>query len=60
VFPSDYRFPEDDYRAIARIDGKRVEYGMREVCNNCRVSLVNHGCDNPTIHGNIVLKIERR
>ena len=60
LFPSDFRYPETEYRAIARINGKKVEYGMREACNNCRVSLVNHGCDAPTIHGNIAVSIERR
>jgi hypothetical protein len=60
LFQSDYRFPEDEYRAFQRVNGKKVFHGMREVCNNCRVSLVNHGCDAPTIHGNIAVVIERR
>ena len=59
IFPSDYRFPEEDYRAFKRVNGKKVSVGMREVCNNCRVSLVNHGCDSPTIHGSISVTIER-
>lgn len=58
VFPSDYRFPESEYRAVVRNGGKVKEYGMREVCNNCRVSLVNHGCNSPVIHGGIIITIE--
>lgn len=60
LFPSDYRFPESEYRAFARIDGKKVEIGMRECCNTCKVSLVNHGCLSPTVHDSIAVKIERR
>lgn len=58
--PSEYRFPEAEYKGITFVDGKRKEVSLRECCNLCRVSLVNHGCDNPTIHGNITVKIERR
>lgn len=58
--PSDYRFPEAEYRGITFRDGKRVEVSLRECCNLCRVSLVNHMCDNPTILGDIVVKIEKR
>ena len=59
LFPSDFRFPEGEYRAVAHIDGKRKVFGMREVCNNCRVSLVMCACANPTIYGNVVVKLER-
>jgi hypothetical protein len=58
--PDEYRFPEKEYRAVAKVGGKTVEYGMRECCNLCRVSLVNHACNEPTIHGNIAVTIERR
>lgn len=58
VFPSDYRFPESEYVAFARVGGKKEFHSLREVCNNCRVSLVNHGCNSPVIRGNIVLTIE--
>lgn len=56
LFPSEFLYPETDYRAMA---GK-TEYGMREVCNNCRVSLVMCSCGSPTILGSIVVTIERR
>lgn len=36
-------------------DGKT--YSMREVCNTCRVSLVQNVCEHPTILGNIPVKI---
>lgn len=55
--PSDFRFPEAEYRAVAWKDGKKVTYSLRECCNTCRVSLVNHFCDAPTILGDIVVKI---
>ena len=55
--PSDFRFPESEYKAKGG-DGKT--YGMRECCNLCRVSLVNHGCDNPTILGGIAVKIVKK
>lgn len=55
--PSQYRYPEHAYEAIARENGKTVRYGMREVCNNCRVSLVGHRCDSPTILYNIPVTI---
>lgn len=59
VFPSEYRFPEDTYRAFKRVGGKKVPVSLREVCNTCRVSLVNHGCESPTIHGSIAITIEK-
>jgi len=55
--PDEYRFPEKEFKAIERRDGKRIQHSMRECCNTCRVSLVNHGCDAPTILGNIVVEI---
>lgn len=61
LFPSDFRFPENEYVAVARDEnGKRLEFSMRECCNTCRVSLTNHLCDNPTILGLITVKIEER
>jgi len=57
VCPSDFRFPEAEYKAVGS-DGKT--YGMRECCNTCRVSLTNHFCDSPTIHGNMVVHIRKR
>lgn len=56
ILPSDYRFPEAEYKAV----GGNREYSLRECCNTCRVSLVNHACDAPTIHDNIVVSIVRR
>lgn len=58
--PDEYRFPEAEYRAVSFKDGKRVLHSLRECCNTCMVSLVNHMCDAPTILGNIVVKIEKR
>lgn len=60
ISPSDYRFPEDTYDAFYRKNGKKVRVSLRECCNTCRVSLVNHGCDSPTIHGSISVTIEMR
>lgn len=50
-------YERDLYKAIGS-DGKT--YGMAEVCNNCRVSLVQNHCDNPTIYGDIAVEIVRR
>lgn len=58
--PDDYRFPEAEYRAVAWDGGKKVVYSLRECCNTCRVSLVNHMCESPTIHNGVTVKIERR
>lgn len=56
IFPSDFRFPEAEYKAVGA-DGKT--YSMRECCNTCRVSLTNHVCETPTIHGNMTVNIRR-
>lgn len=50
-------YPESMYKAIDP-DGK--ERGMAEVCNHCMVSLVQCHCDNPTILGDIPIKIVPR
>lgn len=47
-------YDERMYKAVAD-NGK--EYGMREVCNNCMVSLVQNHCPNPTILGDIAVTI---
>lgn len=54
VSPSDFRFPEDNYKAIGS-DGKT--YGMREGCNTCGVSLTNHACNTPSVFENITVRI---
>lgn len=54
--PDEYRFPEAEYRAVGD-NGRR--YSMRECCNTCMVSLVNHACNSPTIHDNVNITIER-
>lgn len=54
LHPSDFRFPEGEYKAVG-IDGKT--YSMRECCNTCRVSLTNHACNAPTIHDNLTVNI---
>lgn len=50
-------WPEASYKAIGN---DKKEWGMREVCNTCRVSLVQNICDHPTILGNIPVKIVPR
>lgn len=50
-------YDEKLYKAVAA-DGK--EYGMREVCNSCMVSLVQNHCDQPTILGGILVSIKVR
>ena len=60
LFPDEYRFPEAEYRATVLDNGKRREVSLRECCNTCKVSLVNHACDAPTIHSGTPVKIERR
>lgn len=60
IQPSDFRFPESEYRAVGFVDGKRTVYGMRECCNTCRVSLVNHMCNTPSVHNNVAVTIEPR
>lgn len=48
-------YPKHLYHAVG-IDDKKT-YGMPEVCNNCRVSLVQCGCGNPVILGGIRVRI---
>lgn len=55
VSPSEFRFPESEYRAVAVIDGKRTVFGMREACNTCRLSLTNHMCASPSVLGHAVV-----
>lgn len=47
-------FDKHDYHAVGN-DG--TVYGMAEVCNTCRVSLVQNMCEHPTILGNIPVRI---
>lgn len=58
LFPEDYRYPEATHRAFYRKNGRKIEVGMREVCNTCRVSLVDHVCVSPSIHDSIAVTIE--
>lgn len=48
-------YPKHLYHARGIEDNKT--YGMPEVCNNCRVSLVQCGCGNPVILGGIRVRI---
>lgn len=50
--PSDFRFPENEYVAVA---GDGTKYSMRECCNTCKVSLTNHACSNPSVLGKAVV-----
>lgn len=47
-------WPETEYKAV---DANKKEWGMREVCNTCMVSLVQNHCENPTILGDIAVTI---
>lgn len=57
VSPTDFRYSEDEWVAV---DAKGGKYSMRECCNTCKVSLTNHGCDNPSVYNNITVKIVRK
>ena len=48
----DFRFPEKSFEAYEFVDGKKKSVSLRECCNTCRVSLVNHACDEPTYLNN--------
>lgn len=48
---------EAEYKAM---DANGKEWGMREVCNNCHVSLVQCHCNDTTILGDVKLTIVRR
>lgn len=57
-----YTYPENEWKALDA-DGKVLggKYmGMREVCSNCRVSLVAHNCESPRILGNKPVFLVRR
>lgn len=61
ISPSDYRFPEAEYK-LAFPKGfpyPAKTVGMRNVCDVCHLSLLNHLCDSPTLFGYAVT-IERR
>jgi len=60
IFPDEYRFPEAEYQAVRYEDGKKIVHSMREICNNCRVSLVMCSCDNPTIYGRLSVRIVKK
>ena len=47
-------YPKDLYHAKG---ADNAIYGMAEVCNTCRVSLVQCQCGHPTILGNIPVRI---
>lgn len=49
-----YRYDLKMYHAVAA-DGRK--FTLREVCNTCRVSMVQCTCDNPTILGDIKVTI---
>ncbi len=49
-------YERDAYKAVAA----NGVYGMAEVCNNCRVSLVQCHCGDPHILGGIKVKITPR
>lgn len=49
-----------DERQYKAINTDKKEVGMREVCNTCRVSLVQCHCGHPTILGGIAVTIVPR
>lgn len=51
-------YPEDKFTAYEFVNGNRKRVGMREVCNNCRVSLSYHWCSEPTYLGDRRVYIE--
>jgi len=55
-----YRFPEDEFEAYEFINGKKKPVSLRECCNNCRVSLVAHSCEDPTYLGDRKVYIVRK
>ena len=57
IAPSDFRFPENEYEAVAD-DGS--VYSMRECCNTCKVSLTNHMCNSPSVLGLVPVTIRER
>ena len=52
----DMRFPEAEYIAISETGEK---FGMREACNNCHLSLLNHKCESPSVLGKRVKIVMR-
>lgn len=58
LYPSDFAWPEIEFEAVEKVTGK--SQSMREVCNNCRVSLVMCTCGDPTIYGSIAVTIRER
>lgn len=52
-----YTYAEELWTAV---DSSGKVWGMREVCNNCRVSLVQNHCENPVILGNVKVTIKPR
>lgn len=46
-----------DERAYVAVDATGQPWSMRNACNNCRVSLVQCHCGNPSIFGDIGVKI---
>lgn len=54
VSPSDYRFPESEYKLLDK-SGKPVKNaGMRNVCDTCNYSFVGHLCNTPVLWGSPV------
>ena len=50
-------WPEDSYKAVGM---DKAVWSMREVCNNCRVSLVQCACGSPVILGDVKVRIEAK
>lgn len=60
-----YRYPEDEFVAFERDNGKKVTRSLRCACNKCRQSLVVCWCEEPAIvardgRGSVRVYIERK
>lgn len=56
IFPSDYRFPEGEFKAV---DKSGKVHDMRQACR-CGYSLTNHPCDEPYLNAYGSVKIVPR
>lgn len=57
--PTEYRFPETEYR-LGDAEGKPVKTaGMRNVCDTCSLSFVNHICNTPVLFGSPVRMVRK-
>jgi hypothetical protein len=63
VAPANEKIVQDftilyDEKAYTAVDNMGKKWSMRNVCNNCRVSMVQCHCGHPTIFGDIAVTIK--